>query len=131
LAILSALALFAVVGGSAVTATSVTPELILGNPPCDGTKIDPVAAGTYALAGGGHIVITLGADKTFSFDTEGSATVSSIVVKGGPNAFLYSYSPPVTSDTGLYAPNTNSGQRAGLSHLCINSEKKGTPDPKK
>jgi hypothetical protein len=126
------MALFAVVGGSAVTAASVTPELIPGNPACDGTKIDPVTAGTYALEGGGYIVITLGANKTFNFDTEGSATVSSILVKGGPNAYLYTYSPPVTSDTGLYAPvNPTSGQRAGLSHLCINSEKKGDPDPKK
>jgi hypothetical protein len=131
LAILSAVALFSVVAATTATAASVTPELIPGNPACDGTKIDPVVAGTYALEGGGHIVITLGANKTFSFDTEGSATVSSILVKGGPNAYLYSYSPPVTSDTGLFAPNANSGQRAGLSHLCINSEKKDSPDPKK
>ena len=125
LAILSAMALFAVVGATTATAASVTPELIPGNPPCsDATKIDPVLAGTYALEGGGHIVITLGANKTFSFTTEGSATVSSIVVKGGPNAYLYSYDPPVESDTGLFAPNNGGGQRSGLSHLCINSDKK-------
>jgi hypothetical protein len=130
-ALLSAGALFAVIGGATVTAASVTPELILGNAPCDGTKIDPVEAGTYALEGGGYIVITLGANKTFNFDTEGSATVSSIAVKGGTNTYLYSYSPAVTADTGLFAPNNSGGQRAGLSHLCINSEKKDDPDPKK
>jgi hypothetical protein len=132
LAILSAISLFAVIGATTATAASVTPELIPGNPSCaDATKIDPVVAGTYALEGGGYIVITLGANKTFNFDTEGSALVSSILVKGGPNAYLYSYDPPVTSDTGLFAPNGSGGQRAGLSHLCINSEKKDAPDPKK
>jgi hypothetical protein len=127
LAILSAAALFAVIGGSTATAASVNGELILGNPPCggDSLKIDPVTAGTYDLVGGGHIVITLGANKTFNFDTEGSALISSIVVKGGPNAFLYSYDPPVFADTGLFAPINGGGQRSGLSHLCINSEKKG------
>jgi hypothetical protein len=131
LASLTAISLFVVLGATAATAASVTPEQFAGNPPCDGTKIDPVEAGTYALEGGGYIVITLGANKTFNFDTEGSATVSSIVVKGGTGYFLYTYSPPVTADTGLYAPDNSGGQRAGLSHLCINSEKKDDPDPKK
>ena len=133
LAILSAMALFSVIGASAATAGATISETIPGNPPCgaDSTKIDPVAAGTYALVGGGHIVITLGAGKTFDFDTEGSATVSSIMVKGGPNAVLWSFDPPVTSWIGLHAPFKTGTQLYGLSHLCINSEKKDDPDPKK
>jgi hypothetical protein len=125
LASLTALALLAILGATSVTATVTTTEAIAGNPTCDGTKIDPVAAGSYALVGGGHIVITLTAGSTFSFDTEGSALVSSIVVKGGPNALLWSFDPPVTSATGLHAQvNPANGKYYGLSHLCINSSKK-------
>ena len=122
---ISLLALVAVIGAAPVAAAAST-EFIAGNPSCgDGTKIDPVAAGTYALAGGGHIVITLGAGNTFSFTTEGSATVSSIVVKGGPNALLWTFAPPVESWSGLHAPlNDNNGKWYGLSHLCVNSSKK-------
>ena len=133
---LAALALISVVGASSVTAGVTISETIPGNPVCDGFKIDPVVAGTYALPGGGHIVITLGWNngETFSFDTEGSATVSSIMVKGGPNAILWSFDPAVTAYTGLHAPlnlkNPN-GYWYGLSHLCINSAKKGGPPPKK
>jgi hypothetical protein len=124
LATLAALSLVAIIGASPVAATATT-EFIPGNPACDGTKIDPVAAGTYALAGGGHIVITLGAGNTFSFDTEGSATVSSITVKGGPNALLWTFDPPVESATGLHAPeNPNNGKWYGLSQLWVNSENK-------
>lgn len=125
LASLSALALLAVIGTSGVAAAHVSTEFIPGNPKCDGTKIDPVNAGTYDLAGGGHIVITLTAGSTFSFTTEGSADVTSIVVKGGPNALLWTYTDPVESGTGLHAPvNPNNGKYYGLSHLCINSDEK-------
>jgi hypothetical protein len=129
---LAALALLASLGATSVSATAHNSEFIAGNPTCDGTKIDPVVAGTYALVGGGYIVITLGADNTFSFDTEGSATVSSIVVKGGPNALMWTFDPPVESASGLHAPvNPNNGKWYGLSHLCVNSEKKDAEDPKK
>lgn len=131
MASLTTLALIAIVGASSVTADPGHGETIPGNPACDGTKIDPVAAGTYALASGGDIHITLGAGNTFSFTVHG-ATVSSIMVKGGPNAILWTFNPPVTSATGLHAPenlkNPNGGWY-GLSHLCINSAKKTTTPP--
>lgn len=136
LSLLGVLSLFAVVGASSVTAGVTISETIPGNPPCDGTKIDPVTAGSHDLVGGGHIVITLGWDngQVFSFNTEGTATVSSIMVKGGPNAILWSFNPPVTAWSGLHAPlnlkNPN-GYWYGLSHLCIHSAKKDAPDPKK
>jgi len=128
-AALTTLALLAALGATSVTAAEPTTEFIAGNPACDGTKIDPVESGSYALVGGGHIVITVGWDNgaVFDFDTEGSATVSSITVKGGPNALLWNFDPPVESYDGLHSPlnlkNPN-GYWYGLSHLCINSEKK-------
>jgi len=122
---LMTVAMVAMLGASGVSATVPTTEWIAGNPACDGTKIDPVSAGTYSLAGGGHIVITLGAGNTFSFDTEGSALVSSVTVKGGPNALLWSFNPAVTAASDLHAPaNLSNGKWYGLSHLCINSSKK-------
>jgi hypothetical protein len=131
LAILSILTLMFVVGTTAATATTTT-EYFPGNPACDGTKIDPVAAGTYDLQGGGHVTITLTGNNTFSFNTGGSATVSSVMVKGGPNALLWTFTPSVTSATGLHAPlNPNNGKWYGLSHLCFESAKKGGPPPKK
>src|SRR6266496_3466595 len=41
--------------GSSVATATVGTELILGNPSCDGLKIDPVEAGTYNLPNGGTI----------------------------------------------------------------------------
>lgn len=127
LASLSALALLTVLGTSGVAAGHVNTEFIAGNPKCDGTKIDPVNAGTYALVGGGTITITLGAGNTFRFTTDG-AVVTSILVKGGPNALLWTYTNPVESDSGLHAPvNLKNPNHPwyGLSHLCINSDPKG------
>ncbi len=134
LASLSALALLAVIGTSGVAASHVTTEFISGNPKCDGTKIDPVNAGTYSLAGGGSITIVLTGGNEFSYTTSGSAVITSIMVKGGPNALLWTYDSPSASDEGLHAPlNLKNPNRPwyGLSHLCINSEKKGGGGGKK
>ena len=53
--------------------------------------------------------------------------MTSIVVKGGPNALLWTFTDPVESGSGLHAPdnlkNPNGGYY-GLSHLCINSDEK-------
>ncbi|MBA3234485.1 MAG: hypothetical protein H0T59_00655 [Chloroflexi bacterium] len=122
LASLSALALLTVVGTSGVAASHVSSELIAGNPTCNGTKIDPVNAGTYNLVGGGTITITLGAGNTFTFTVDG-ADVTSIVVKGGPNALLYTN--PGEGSILHAQVNPNNGKYYGLSHLCINSEKDG------
>ena len=56
------------------------------NPVCDGTKIDPVATGTYALpAGNINITVRETPDgQVFDFDTgEAGFNVASIVAKGG------------------------------------------------
>lgn len=137
--IFAALAL--ALGGFATTssAASVTPTLVLAVPgsggqwACDGgTKFDPVLQGTFPADFGGFtgsITITLhntAAGPTFDFDTGHSYDlVTSVLVKGGPNANLYSYGGSgVQSDTDLHAPlNPNNGKWYGLSHLCFFTEK--------
>lgn len=97
-------------------------EFVAGNPSCDGgLKIEPVTSGSY-----GGITISV-SGSSFSFTS--SDLVTSVIVKGGPNANLYTYpSPGVTSDTGLIAPtNPSNGRPYGLSHLCFFTDKK---DPK-
>jgi hypothetical protein len=125
--LLGVIALLGMTFATTATATEPTIEKTRGNPKCEGTKIDPVTSGTYALVGGGHIVITVvntPKGPTFNFDTEGSATVDAVLVKGGPYYHVYIY-PDVESDTGLHAPLNSANQKwYGLSHLCIESVKK-------
>lgn len=114
------------------SAEHVQPTQLSGNPSCEGDlKIEPVVSGTYD-----GVTITVHG-STFDFTTSGDTVVTSVIVKGGPNANLYTYDPPATSDTGLHAPiNPNNNKPYGLSHLCFSTdeEKKGdptpTPDPK-
>jgi hypothetical protein len=104
-------------------AASVDPALIAGNPSCaGGTKIEPVTSGTYAVPGG-TVTITAN-EKSFSFTS--TVLVTSVLVKGGPAANLYTYpAPGVTGDSGLVAPNGR-----GLSHLCFFTDDKKPTDPK-
>jgi hypothetical protein len=120
------------------TASAVVPvpgETIPGNYKCPegSTYIDPVASGLYALVGGGWIQINVtstSAGPVFSFVATG-AVVGSIVVKGGPNYHVYIFPGGTTSAEGLHAPlNSASGKWYGLSHLCIESEKKDEEPPK-
>lgn len=103
------------------SAATVTPLQVNGNPPCDGgLKIEPVTSGTY-----GPITITVSGS---SFGFTSTETVTSVIVKGGPNANFYNYGDGVTSDSGLNSPtNAKTGGPYGLSHLCFFSEKKGDP----
>ena len=92
------------------------------NPVCNGTKIDPVTTGTYALLFG-SVTITVrqtAAGDVFDFDTgDPNNTIESIGVKGGP-AFL-SWTLNASSGTDLHAvTDPNSGKWYGLSYLCIN-----------
>lgn len=116
-----------------VSAASVTPSLVTAVPgqggfwSCpDGLKIDPVEDGTYQV---GDVEITIDVYSTPNgpeFNFTSPDYVNSILVKGGPNANLYSYgSPGVQSDTALHAPlNSNNGKWYGLSHLCVGLTKK-------
>jgi hypothetical protein len=91
------------------------------NPVCNGTKIEPVATGTYALPNG-SVDITVydtPAGQEFDFQTDGGI-ITSVVAKGGP-AYA-SWDVNDTSATGLHAPlNPNSGYWYDLSYLCFNT----------
>lgn len=130
LARLAAIGVFAAVlaiFGATLSASAghVAPTLLSGNPSCDGgLKIEPVASGTY-----GPITIAVHG-SSFDFTANG-VLVTSVIVKGGPNANLYTYpAPGVDQDTGLTAPtNPNNGKPYGLSHLCFFFDDKKTPPP--
>jgi hypothetical protein len=116
----AALALVAAVPASAV------PDPLNTCP--GGAKIEDPADGTYVRTLGGQpITITLNVNEgaqTFSFIT--SRAVTSVVVKGGPSALVFTYPSGATSASGLHAPlNANSGDYYGLSHICFFSSKKG------
>ena len=130
IAILSAavLMLSAIGFGSASAANAPTPETFPGNDTCEGTKIDPVASGTYALAGGGSVTITVrntSSGPVFDFDASDDITIGSVTVKGGPNYNLYIFAPAVNSAENLHSPlNPNNGKWYGLSHICFEDVKK-------
>jgi hypothetical protein len=137
IATLSTLGLIAIIGASGVSASIATWEFVAGNPPCEeGTKIEPVAPGWYPLPDGGQIRITIhdtAAGQTFDFLTSPSANfyVSSVIVKGGPNALLWTFEPPDNEGYGLHAPvNPKNEKYYGLSHLCFDSFKKTTDNQK-
>lgn len=107
-----------------------------GVTPCNGTKIDPVASGTYTVPFGtstGSITITVrqtSAGSVFDFQTDSpSDLVTSVDVKGGPVApVTTTYSPGTTSGTDLHsAPNPNSGKWYGLSYVCFTTTSDGGP----
>jgi hypothetical protein len=89
------------------------------NPVCNGTKIDPVASGTYALPiGSVDIVVRDTPDgQVFDFTTDGGI-VRSVVAKGGTDYATYDVED--STATGLHAPlNPNSGYWYDLSYLCF------------
>jgi hypothetical protein len=99
-----------------------------GTPACNGTKIDPVNSGTYALAFGveaGSITLTVhqtAQGPTFDFQTDSAShLVTTAAVKGGPVdpvVFVENSS----TGTGLHsAHNPNTGKWYGLSYICLNT----------
>lgn len=97
-----------------------------GTPTCSGTKIDPVASGTYALPFGtstGSITLTVrqtDGGTVFDFQTDAAThIVTSLAVKGGPVDPVL-YTPNAASGTDFHsALNPSSGKWYGLSYLCI------------
>jgi hypothetical protein len=102
---------------------------VAGNPSCEGgLKIEPVVSGTYAADFGGFagsITVTV-SGSSFAFITDSAShLVTSVLVKGGPNANLYDYGAGIAHDDGLTAPiNPSNGRPYGLSHLCFFTDKK-------
>lgn len=108
-------------------AASVTPILIPGNPTCVsqgydfGFKIDPPTPGTYPVGPGS---ITWTTSDGVYLDWSSTFGIDAVLVKGGPNAHLYVYNPPVLAfgDTDLHSPINPSGNPAAISHVefCFN-----------
>ncbi len=113
----------------------VPAELIEGNPSCAyyGYAYEARFEDYYStgLVGGNHpdgpmnVDIILTENKTFTWVSHNSL-VHAVIVKGGPNAngYLYSLGNGDTTtgevhDDGLHAPNSRSGNRAGLSHISF------------
>lgn len=89
------------------------------NPVCNGTKIEPVATGTYALPiGSVDITVRDTPDgQVFDFQTDGGI-VTSVVAKGGTAFATWTVDDSVA--TGLHAPlNPHSGYWYDLSYLCF------------
>lgn len=118
---------------------AVQPSLILGNPSCEGgTKIDPVTSGAHAVSFDGFAgtitiaVVDTNTGPTFTFETDNpSHVVTSVYVKGGPNANLYDYfgglGDGLAHDDGLRSPfgaGPGGSKSYGLSHLCFFTDKK-------
>ena len=132
-AIAGAVALFTVLPASA---THVTPTQAPGNPACPAgmttLKVEPVADGTF---GDGVLSVTIDVRDTADgqvFDWTSNIGVDRVIVKGGPNANIYTYSPESTSDTGLHAPvNPNNDKFFGLSHIsfCYDADAPTTTPP--
>jgi hypothetical protein len=130
IAILSAavLMLSAIGFGTASAANAPDPETVPGNDTCEGTKIEPVVSGTYALAGGGSVTITVrdtANGPVFDFDASDGITIGSVTVKGGTNHNLYIFAPAVNSAENLHSPTNSKNEKYfGLSHLCFEDVKK-------
>ena len=110
-------------------ATHVTPQFVEGNPTCGGDKFDPPNNGTHNVPGFGSITVSNANGSTFNWTS--TFGIDSVIVKGGPNANVYTYDPPAESfgDTGLHAPvNPNNGQFFGLSHIEFCFDKDVTPN---
>lgn len=113
------------------SAASVQPVVVAGNPNCSTigsvaefeVKLDPANPGSYSVSGPGGVTIsgTISSnDRVASFSISGGRMVD-VIVKGGPNANVYSYDPPVTEDSGLTAPHRSgtSGPTHGISHISF------------
>jgi hypothetical protein len=99
-------------------ATHVTPVEVNGNPTCNGVKFDPPNNGTINVPGFGSITVSAANGSTFNWSS--TFGIDSVIVKGGPNANIYTYDPPSEAfgDSGLHAPvNPNNDQFFGLSHI--------------
>jgi len=62
--------------------------------------------------------------KFVRFWTEGDfPIVATVVVKGGPDAYIYNYSPQTNNDSNLRSPTMSNGTIPGISHLDFRFEK--------
>jgi hypothetical protein len=91
-----------------------------------GVKLDPPVGGTYA-----GFVVTISGDGTLLAWTSTGNLMRAVVVKGGPDTYVYPYNPLArTSDAGLHAPTVSNENIPQISHyeLCYQeaAKKSGT-----
>ena len=127
-----------VFGAFSAMAEHVTPTFQSGNPSCPAglneLKVDPPADGDFEDDDEtpGPLEVTLTIDEgAKEFDWTSNIGVDIVIVKGGPNANVYTYSPESTGDTGLHAPlnDDGSGDWYGLSHISFCYDVENTPSP--
>lgn len=125
LTLMGALMTFATVFAANVYAATVTPTFAAGNPSCValgyayGLKPEPQNApnGIYTLSNGVDTV-TVDSNGTGLDSWSSTIGIDAVIVKGGPNANIYTYSPESLGDTNLVTPtNENNGNPYGLSHV--------------
>jgi hypothetical protein len=105
-----------------VAAASVTPQVVSGNPSCVGLgytygfkpQPEPPPSGTYTIPGTSYTV-TIDSDGT-SFDWTSTLGIDAVIVKGGPAANVYRYTPESFGDTDLVSPN-NPTTPPEISHI--------------
>jgi len=104
----------------------VQPVLFAGNPDCGNLGYDfgwkpqpePPPSGSYAFPDGIN-TLDLSSDGTY-FGWTSTLGLDAVIVKGGPNANVYTYVPEETSDTLLHAPiNPNNDQPYAISHIEV------------
>jgi len=109
--------------------------LVEGNPTCEDLgfgdtefKEEDPAGGetTHDLAGGGSITIFHDLD-TDTFDWTSDVGIDAIIVKGGPDAYVYDYNPESFGDTGLVSPLNPGGNVPAISHISVCYDE--DPDP--
>ncbi|PWH18465.1 MAG: hypothetical protein DDG59_05865 [Anaerolineae bacterium] len=104
-------------------AASVVPELVDGNPKCVdynlvGYKPNETLTGTYTYNINGMGVLTMTIKNGPLVDWSSTFWIDKVIVKGGPNANVYSYSPASKGDTDLTTPtNPKNSTPYGLSHV--------------
>lgn len=127
--ILTGMLLVTLLGISAIEANAQT--VVAGNPNCmdlgyaNGFKVDPPRAGTFDLPHGGQIMVSIDANEGITFQTTGNI-IHAVIVKGGPNANVYSYNPAVTNGGPLTTPvnpDSKNNRNYGLSHFDFCYEK--------
>jgi hypothetical protein len=119
-----ALALMLAVLLGATSARAVDIIFVPGNPTCSQYgdwieyKIENPTTGNYS---DGTLNLYLQINSTSmgpTFDFKANQKIYAVAAKGGPNANLYKYAPPVYEDSGLHAP-LNRTKYYGLSHISF------------
>ncbi|MGB9914273.1 MAG: hypothetical protein ACPLIG_00865 [Candidatus Bathyarchaeales archaeon] len=93
------------------------------------------SSGPWEITSQGNTIrifdVTLDDDKEpLSFNWISTLPICCVIVKGGDDAYVFSYEPAAYSDTNLYAPKNNGKQQAAVSHVtfCWNAPRQVVPE---